>query len=423
LSVRAGSADTGSADTGSAGTESTGTGSTGTESTGTESTGKESADTGSVRVWLDRLHIDPYLFAIVGMVALAAVRPARGAVAAGFGHASIAVIALLFFLHGARLSNAAVWQAVSHWRLHALIQASTFVVFPLLGLAARVLVPGVLPPGLYLGIMVLCTLPSTVQSSIAFTAIAGGNVPAAVCAASASSLLGILVTPLLVGVLLDAHGGVSLGGITGIVLQLLAPFLAGQLARPWISGWLGRHRLLTALADRGSVLLIVYTAFSEGVAGGIWHQIDPRSLAAVLLLDMLLLALVLATTTLASRWLGCSREDEIAIVFCGSKKSLASGIPMVNVLFPAHAAGMIVLPLILFHQIQLMVCATLARRYAARRGPLPRGPAPRDTVPRDTVPATPCPRGATPRGPAAIAVRPSPPDAGSARAALTHHNS
>jgi solute carrier family 10 (sodium/bile acid cotransporter), member 7 len=318
--------------------------------------------------WFDRLHIDPYLVAIVGMVALATVFPSRGAAAAGFSHASMAAVGLLFFLHGARLSREAIWRGLSHWRLQLLILAGTFVLFPLLGLAARGLVPGVLSPELYFGLLFLCTLPSTVQSSVAFTSIARGNVPAAVCAASASSLLGLLITPLLVGLLMHSHGGVSLGGgVMGIVLQLFTPFLAGQLAQRWIGEWIGRHERITALVDRGSILLIVYTAFSESVANGIWRQIDLRGLLAVGLVDFMLLALVLTVMTFASRRLGFSREDEIAIVFCGSKKSLASGVPMVNVLFPAQAVGMIVLPLMLFHQIQLMICATLARRYLSQR--------------------------------------------------------
>jgi sodium/bile acid cotransporter 7 len=322
----------------------------------------------TARPWLNRLHIDPYLVAIVGMVALATAFPSRGEVAIGFSHASMAAVGLLFFLHGARLSRQAVWHGLSHWRLQLLILAGTFVLFPLLGLAARGLVPGVLSPQLYLGLLFLCTLPSTVQSSVAFTSIARGNVPAAVCAASASSLLGLLITPLLVGLLMHTHGGVSLGGgVAGIVLQLFTPFLAGQLAQRWIGGWIGRHDRITGLVDRCSILLIVYTAFSESVANGIWRQIDLRGLLAVGLADLVLLALVLAIMTLASQRLGFSREDEIAIVFCGSKKSLASGVPMVNVLFPAQAVGMIVLPLMLFHQIQLMVCATLARRYLAQR--------------------------------------------------------
>jgi sodium/bile acid cotransporter 7 len=320
----------------------------------------------SIRATLERLNIDPYLLAILAMVGLASVLPARGAAALDFGYATTAVIGLLFFLYGARLSREAVMRGLSDWRLHAMILASTFVLFPLLGLAFRVLSPGVLSPQLYFGLLLLCTLPSTVQSSIAFTSIAGGNVPAAVCAASASSLLGIVLTPLLVGLLMGAHGDFSLRGGEAIVLQLLVPFVAGQLVRRWIGGFLEQHKMLTGLVDRGSILLIVYAAFSEGVVNGIWHQLDLRSLALLLLADAALLVLVLAITTFASRRLGFSRADEITIVFCGSKKSLAAGIPMVNVLFPAQAVGLIVLPLILFHQIQLMVCATLARRYAAR---------------------------------------------------------
>jgi sodium/bile acid cotransporter 7 len=274
---------------------------------------------------------------------------------------------MLFFLYGARLSREAVVQGVSHWRLHTVILASTFVLFPLLGLGFRALSPAVLAPPLYLGLLFLCTLPSTVQSSIAFTSIAGGNVPAAVCAASASSLIGIVLTPLIVGLLMRAHGGISLGAIEGIVAQLLLPFLAGQLARRWIGAFLSRYPAVTGLVDRGSILLIVYTAFSEGVVAGIWHQLDLVSLISIALANVALLALVLTITTFASRRLGFSREDEITIVFCGSKKSLAAGIPIMNVLFPASTVGPMLLPLILFHQIQLMVCATLARRYAARR--------------------------------------------------------
>jgi solute carrier family 10 (sodium/bile acid cotransporter), member 7 len=315
---------------------------------------------------LDRLSIDPYLLAIISMAVLASIFPAKGEVATGFDHGVQLVIGLLFFLYGARLSREAIWEGLSHWRLQALILGSSFLLFPLLGLAARGLVPHLIAPGLYPGVLFVCMLPSTVQSSIAFTSIARGNVAAAICAASASSLIGIVVTPVLVGLLMHVKGGISTASIEGILLQLLAPFVAGQILRPWIGGWIGRHRWLTSMVDRGSILLIVYSAFSEGVNDGIWHRVTVGSLAGVLLANLLLLLLVIASTTLASRWLGFSKEDEIAIVFCGSKKSLATGIPMINVLFPPAMVGLMVLPLIFFHQIQLMVCATLARRYALR---------------------------------------------------------
>jgi solute carrier family 10 (sodium/bile acid cotransporter), member 7 len=137
------------------------------------------------------------------------------------------------------------------------------------------------------------------------------------------------------------------------------------MARPWIGIWAARHRQLLGLVDRGSVLLVVYVAFSAGVTRGIWHQLDAASLGTLLLVDAAFLGAVISVTTLASRLLRFSRGDEIAAVFCGSKKSLASGLPMATMLFAGQSSGLIVLPLMLFHQIQLMACAAMARRYAA----------------------------------------------------------
>jgi sodium/bile acid cotransporter 7 len=318
---------------------------------------------------LAKLHIDPYIAAIVGMVVLASLVPAQGMGAVVAGHATQAAIALLFFLHGAKLEPRAALAGARSWRLHGVVLLSTFVLFPLLGLTARAVAPNLLPPGLWAGLLLLCVLPSTVQSSIAFTSIARGNVPAALCAATASNLLGMVLTPLLAGLVLHAHGGFSLRAVGDIVAQLLLPFLAGQLSRPWIGVWAARNRTLLGLVDRGSILLVVYAAFSDGVTQGIWHQVDLTSLGILLAVDAGLLAAVLGLTTLLSRLLGFSRADEIAAVFCGSKKSLASGLPMATVLLAGQSAGLIVLPLMLFHQIQLMACAALARRYAARVEP------------------------------------------------------
>ncbi|MGO4717227.1 bile acid:sodium symporter family protein [Bradyrhizobium sp. 2TAF24] len=310
--------------------------------------------------------VDPYIAAIVGMVGLATVLPLHGEGAVAGRYVTDAAIALLFFLHGARLSTAEALVGARHWRLHLVIFLATFVLFPLLGLAGRALAPNLLSPALWSGVILICILPSTVQSSVAFTSIARGNVPAALCSATASNLFGIIATPLLAGLLLSARGGFSGTAVIDIVVQLLLPFVAGQLSRPLIGGWVARHKALVGLVDRGSILLVVYTAFSDGVSHGIWHQLDLGQLAAVLAVDAVLLALVLAVTHFGSRLLGFSREDRIAIMFCGSKKSLASGLPMATVLLAGQSVGLIVLPLMLFHQIQLMVCAALARRFAVR---------------------------------------------------------
>jgi len=315
---------------------------------------------------LAKLNIDPYIAAIAGMVGLATLVPVYGVGATVAGHVTQLAIALLFFLHGAKLEPRAAIAGARHWRLHVVVLLSTFVLFPILGLTARAVAPGLLPAPLWAGLLLLCVLPSTVQSSIAFTSIARGNVPAALCAATASNLLGMVLTPLLAGLLLHTHGGFSVHAVGEIAMQLLLPFLAGQLARPWIGDWMSNNRSLLNIVDRGSILLVVYVAFSEGVTQGIWHQLDLATLGTLLLVDIALLVSVLGLTTLASRLLGFSRADEIAVVFCGSKKSLASGLPMATVLFAGQSAGLIVLPLMLFHQVQLMACAAIARRYAER---------------------------------------------------------
>src|SRR5580692_1641131 len=157
---------------------------------------------------------DNFTLALVGTVILASLLPCRGAAAVGFNWLTNIAVGLLFFLHGAKLSREAIVSGMTHWRLHIVVLLSTFALFPLLGLALKPLLSPLVTPALYAGILFLCTLPSTVQSSIAFTSIAKGNVPAAVCSASASSLIGILLTPLLVGLLIRAHGGVSLGAST-----------------------------------------------------------------------------------------------------------------------------------------------------------------------------------------------------------------
>ncbi|TBR37305.1 MULTISPECIES: bile acid:sodium symporter family protein [Dyella] len=317
---------------------------------------------------LRRFLPDRFTCALIVTVLLASFLPCRGSAASVFNVLTDIAIALLFFLHGAKLSREAVVAGITHWRLHLVVLASTFVLFPLLGFALRPVLQPLITPDLYLGVLFLCALPSTVQSSIAFTSMARGNIPAAICAASASSLLGIFITPLLTGLMLESHGqaGMSWGAVGSIVMQLLVPFVAGQIAQRWIGGWVTRHRAMLTFVDQGSILLVVYTAFSAAVLQGLWKEIPVPVLGGLFIVDAILLALALLITRYGSRALGFKREDEITIVFCGSKKSLASGVPMAKVLFAGHPLGTIVLPIMLFHQIQLMTCAVLARKYAAR---------------------------------------------------------
>ncbi|MGB6008264.1 bile acid:sodium symporter family protein [Castellaniella sp.] len=315
-----------------------------------------------------RLLFDRFTLTLVAVVAAATLLPAHGQGAEFFKHLTSAAIALLFFMHGAKLSRQAILAGVTHWRLHIVVFTWTFVIFPILGWALRPVLVPLLGMPLYIGVLYLCVLPGTVQSAIAFTSIARGNIPAAVCAASASSILGIVITPLLLQLLLTADtsalgSGSLLQSIGRISLEILLPFVLGHLARPWIGQWMDGHRRLVRNVDQSSILLVVYTAFSESVIGGLWHQVDTVSLVLLVAVCAALLAFVLCLNTWSTRRMGFQREDEITIVFCGSKKSLATGVPMAGVLFSAGAIGPVLLPLMIFHQIQLMVCAVLAQNY------------------------------------------------------------
>lgn len=311
---------------------------------------------------------DKFISTLILAILVASVLPVKGDAAYWFSLATKVAIGLLFFLHGARLSKQAVVQGIVHWRLHLVVLAVTFAVFPLIGLTMGWVIPGFASSVFYAGILFLCVLPSTVQSSIAFTSIAKGNVPAAIVSASASNIIGMFLTPLLVGLLFTTQGeaGISLDALESILLQLLVPFVAGQILQPWIGSFIRRHNKVLGLVDRGSIVMVVYLAFSEAMVQGLWTQVSGHDLAVMVAVNVGLLAFILWFTGFIAKILGFSREDRITIIFCGSKKSLASGAPMASVIFPAAMVGSIVLPLMIFHQIQLMACAVLARRYGAQ---------------------------------------------------------
>ncbi|MCK9534637.1 MAG: bile acid:sodium symporter [Pseudomonas sp.] len=315
-----------------------------------------------------RILFDNFTLILIAVVLAATFMPAYGIGATIFQWLTNFAIALLFFLHGAKLSRHAIIAGVMHWRLHLLVFACTFILFPILMLSLQPLIRPVLGDELWIGMLYLAALPGTVQSAIAFTSIARGNIPAAVCAASASSLVGILVTPLLVKLMLDADAGTTgmLEAVIKISLQLLLPFLLGHYMRRWIGHWIDRNARWLKNIDQSSILLVVYTAFSAAVIGGLWHAVPPSSLIMLSVICSVILAVVLFSTTWLARRFKFNKEDEITIVFCGSKKSMATGIPMASVLFAGGAVGPAILPLMVFHQIQLMVCAVLAQQYAQR---------------------------------------------------------
>ena len=310
--------------------------------------------------------IDPFLILLVLTIVLASLLPARGAAVPIFGAATDAAIALLFFLHGAKLSREAIFAGIGNWRLHLLVLSSSFLLFPLLGWSMAHGAVGLTSPEILSGLLYLSLVPSTVQSSIAFTAMAGGNVPAAVCSASLSNIVGIVLTPIMVGLLIHVQGsapGVSIDAVGSIMLQLLLPFVMGHLLRPLLRGFLDRNRRVLMPVDRSSILLVVYTAFSAAVVNGIWQRTAAIDLLVILLLSAVMLAVVLAVNLLVARRLKLPRKDEIVLLFCGSKKSLVSGVPMAGAIFAPAQVGTVILPLMIFHQLQLFVCAVIAARY------------------------------------------------------------
>jgi sodium/bile acid cotransporter 7 len=277
-------------------------------------------------------------------------------------------IGAVFFLHGAELSPQALRAGAANWRLHLFVHASTFVLFPAIGFCLFTGARGLLSDEARLGIFYLCALSSTISSSVAMTSLGRGNVPGAVFDATLSGLLGMVLTPLLMGLVSVAGAKpIPLGpAVLDVALKLLAPFAAGHLARPLIGALVRRYKPLVARADRSVIVLIVYGAFCDSTAAGLWSRYGAATIAQILVAVALLLALVLTVTTLGARAFGFSREDEVAAVFCGSKKSLANGAPIAKILFGASPSlGMIMLPLMLYHQLQLIVCSALARRYAA----------------------------------------------------------
>lgn len=317
------------------------------------------------------MKIDGFLLAMLGAIFLAFVAPELGAPGGplNMGLVTTLGIGFVFFLHGANLSRDALKAGAANWRIHAAVQGSTFLLFPLIGFAIFFGLPLLLTYEVRLGLFFLCALPSTISSSVAMTSLARGNVPAAVFDASLSGIIGMIVTPMLIATVV-AVGGTSfpvLPAILDIALTLLLPFAIGQAMRPLIAAWLVANKRIINLLDRGVIVLIVYSAFCESTASGLWRQYSPWVIAEIALFAAALLALVLWLTAALARAWGFSLPDEVTTVFCGSKKSLANGAPIAKILFAGSPAlGMIMLPVILYHQMQLIVCSILARRYAAR---------------------------------------------------------
>lgn len=320
---------------------------------------------------------DWFLIGMVAAVVVASIMPDLGR-SGGWLHVDrvtdLGVFAL-FFLHGMGLSTDSLKHGASRWRLHLLVQICTYVLFPLWWVLFAQLAGPWLAPGLLMGFFYLAVLPSTVSSSVAMTALARGNVAAAVLNATLSTLLGVFLTPLLVSLVMggdNAHA-IQLGDTMLKIARLLVlPFVLGHVMRRWWGSWFAQRKRYTMIFDRGVILMLVWSSFSDAVAGGLWRDNGPLLLAETIVGVAVFLFPMLWLTRQLARWLGFDVEDEIVAVFCGSKKTLASGMPMAKLLFGSSAAvGLMVLPIMFYHQMQLFVCTVMARRYAARPAVVP----------------------------------------------------
>ena len=306
--------------------------------------------------------IDLMLWLVIISLLAAILVPARGDFATIFAAATSWIIAFLFFLYGARLSTRQALAGLTHWRLHLTILSFTFILFPIIGVLLTPL-KYVVGDGLYAGILYLTLVPSTIQASVAFTSIARGNVAGAIVSASLSSLVGVVATPLLAMLLMNG-GHVQISGkvFVDIAVQIFLPFVLGQLVQKWV-GPFARTKV-AKWTDKLTVMMVVYSAFSASMVAGIWTSIAWWQVVLLIAIAVALVALMLWLTSFIATRLGFNRADRVAIMFCGSKKSLAAGLPMATIIFGAGTIGLLILPLMIFHQIQLMMCAWLAGRLS-----------------------------------------------------------
>lgn len=314
---------------------------------------------------LARLIPDKFILILLATIGLATLLPAQGQGLALVSTIANIAIFSLFFFHGLRLAHDAVWSGLKHWRLQMAVLGFVFGVMPALGLGASVLVSDFLSPPIWLGVLFLCVLPSTVQSAIAYSSVAGGNVAASVIAAAMSNLAGVVLTPLLFAAVAQIGGAEAdistIGRIAGL---LLLPFVLGQIARRWLAAWAERNRGWIGRLDKTTIVITVYVAFSAAVTDGLWGRLDGAEMLRLVAFVSVLLGLAMGGSWLLGGLLGFSREDRITLLFSGAHKSLATGAPMARILFPAAQAGMIVIPLMIYHQLQLMVSAWIAARLA-----------------------------------------------------------
>ncbi|MDO5747517.1 MAG: bile acid:sodium symporter family protein [Actinomycetaceae bacterium] len=309
---------------------------------------------------------DPFILTLIFIFIAGILIPVPNEFIALLKIAGHVAVVCLFFVYGARLSTTEVIDGLKNWKLQLSVFLSTFIVFPLVGIVFHPLWTYLLGGVFAMGTLYVTLLPSTVQSSVSFTSIAGGNVAGAVCAATVSNTAGVVLTPLLVFLVMGRASGIDLSTMTNVLLELLLPFIIGQFFQPYIGRWLRTHRWLTKTVDQGTIVIVVTSAVCGATAMNLWDKVSVVQALLLVLSSAVVLAVMLALTWMGGVVNKLSYEDKIALLMCGSKKSLATGLPMASIIFPIETVAAVTVPIIIFHQFQLMVCAFIARSMARR---------------------------------------------------------
>lgn len=307
-----------------------------------------------------RLFPDRFVPVLLATIITASLLPVRGAAIPVAQAVSTGAIVLLFFLNGVRLPRDEVLHGIRNWKLQGAALAFCFGAMALFGLGAQAATAPLLPATLALGFLFLGILPSTVQSATAASSLAGGNIAASVVAAALLNLTGVAASPLLFAALAGAEGEIHGEAVLRIVSILLAPFVAGQLVQRWLRPWVLANRGLATLMDRTAIAVAVYVAFSAAVVAGIWDLLDGREIAIVFAAVAALLALSFGGAWTLGGLLRLVRADRITLLFSGAQKSIAVGAPLAATLFPPATAGMVLVPILVYHMSQLILSAWIA---------------------------------------------------------------
>ncbi|MCU1579389.1 MAG: bile acid:sodium symporter [Rhodoglobus sp.] len=312
--------------------------------------------------------IDPFVVILLATLATSILIPVPGPVLTVGRVLTNGSIVILFLVYGLRLPTGEVLRGLRNVRLQGSVLATTFVIFPILGIALHGIVQPIVGSDLAFGLLYVTLMPSTITSSAAYTSMAGGNVPGAITAATLSNVLGFLLTPALVLLLMNQSGGAGIGGGWVVLVQLILPFGVGQILQPLVGEWIRQHHWVSLIADRGAILIAVFTSVAVATAGGMWRGMAWSVVVGLVLAEATLLVLVIGVLLVLARVQGMPKGDRVALVMAGSAKSLGTGLPMALVLFPAPVAALVSVPVIVFHQLQLIASAIMVRNRSIAVG-------------------------------------------------------